>query len=590
MKPEITFLILGVLLVAVYLYYSQYNEGFISPAEQKRIDARKAEKERMLMAQRARLPTQAAKQAPIAKPAAPVAPKPVPAPLPKAAQTSAIPKATPGATTTDPTKALAQPKDIEATMEVLKNYGLLATQKNPDSTDLGTEDKSKALYFLMMLEPLNNELQAALAQSDAAKITQNDATVIRNEVSRLTDKLRAARVISPSAGTMIQTPIKEPSGTKDAEYAKLVEAEPMPTVVAGPVGVISLQTLEQLLVRVKAEGLRLSNLRSTAATTQSRIAHLEKLAADLGDIITAVKRKTMKLEDVPITPDAAQRFLKELQSNTGPIPPLIVPKGVSPASIKASPTISQFGGTPLDNAMVQKMLEEARNLKWSLDVRLEYDPHMKQREAMLSQIEKITKNLTLMSVSDKGMTPQMYNKLSQEMATIQRHAMAQPPQHGPPVEGSMSRLRTDYARVPTGAPTPNPDQVYAAQGAGLGTQPNMFPHGEISPDIQIRPGFVMNSQQIARRPSTASFDESTVGGPDYKTRALELCRQVKSAQLGDAASFGCVSNPDAVGPNYSWKGNFTMVCNRLGDSWGRSYPEQFGCPKYDPTAKFSSGF
>jgi hypothetical protein len=590
MKPEITFLILGVLLVAVYLYYSQYKEGFISPAEQKRIDARKAEKERMLAAQRAKLPTQAAKQAPIAKPAAPVAPKAAPAPLPTAAQTSAIPKATPGATTTDPTKALAQPKDIEALMEVLKNYGLLATQKNPDSTDLGTEDKSKALYFLMMLEPLNNELQAALAKSDAAEITQNDATILRNEISRLTDKLRAARVISPSAGTMIQTPIKEPSGTKDAEYAKLVEAEPMPTVAAGPVGVISLQTLEQLLVRVKAEGLRLSNLRSTAATTQSRIAHLEKLAADLGDIITAVKRKTMKLEDVPITPDAAQRFLKELQSNTGPIPPLIVPKGVSPASIKASPTVSQFDGTPLDNAMVQKMLEEARNLKWSLDVRLEYDPHMKQREEMLERIEKITKNLTLMSVSDKAMTPAAYQRMVQEMSTIQRHAMAQPPQRGPPVEGSMSRLRTDYARVPTGAPTPSADQVYAAQGAGLGTQPNMFPHGEISPDIQIRPGFVMNTDQIARRPSAASFDGSAVGGPDYKTRALELCRQVKSAQLGDANSFGCVSNPDAVGPNYSWKGNFTMVCNRLGDSWGRSYPEQFGCPKYDPTAKFSSGF
>lgn len=588
MKPEITLLILGVVLVLLYVYFSRTNEGFISPAEQKRIDARKAEKERMLAAQRAKLPTQRDRPAPIS--AQPVAPKPTPAPLPTAAQSSAIPKATPGATTTDPTKALAQPKDIEALMEVLKNYGLLATQKNPDSTDLGTEDKSKALYYLMMLEPLNNELQAALAKSDAAKITQDEATRIRNEVSKLTDKLRAARVVSPSAGTMIQAPIKEPSGTKDAEYAKLVEAEPMPTVVAGPVGVITLAVLEQLLTRIKAESLRLANLRSTAATTQSRIAQLEKLAADLGDIITAVKRKTMKLEDVPISPDAAEKFLKELRSNTGPIPPLIVPKGVSPASIAASPQISQFGGVPMDNAMVQKLLEEARNLRWSLDVRLEYDPHMDEREKMLERIEKITKNLTLLSVSDKGMTPQMYNRMAQEMAAIQRSATAQPPQRGPPVEGSMSRLRTDYARVPTGAPRPAAEQVYAAQGAGLGTQPNMFPHGEISPDIQIRPGFVMNSEQIARRPSTASFDTSTVGGPDYKARALELCRQVKSAQLGDAASFGCVKNPDEVGPNYSWKGNYTMVCNRLGDSWGRAYPEQFGCPKYDPTAKFSSGF
>ena len=179
MKPEITLLILGIVLVAVYFYYSQNMEGFISATEQKRIDVRKAEKERMLAAQRANLPTQRERPAPVSA-------QPKVAPLPTAAQTSAIPKATPGATTTDPTKALAQPKDIEATMEVLKNFGLLATQKNPSSTDLAAEDKSKALYFLMMLEPLNNELQAALAKSDAAKITQNEATTIRTEVSRLT--------------------------------------------------------------------------------------------------------------------------------------------------------------------------------------------------------------------------------------------------------------------------------------------------------------------------------------------------------------------------------------------------------------------
>ena len=71
---------------------------------------------------------------------------------------------------------------------------------------------------------------------------------------------------------------------------------------------------------------------------------------------------------------------------------------------------------------------------------------------------------------------------------------------------------------------------------------------------------------------------------------MELCRQIKSAQLGDTKSFGCIENPDTVGPDYSWQGNFKMICNRLGDSWGRSYPEQFGCPSYDPTAKFSSNF
>jgi hypothetical protein len=98
----------------------------------------------------------------------------------------------------------------------------------------------------------------------------------------------------------------------------------------------------------------------------------------------------------------------------------------------------------------------------------------------------------------------------------------------------------------------------------------------------------MNDEQIKRRGSASAFDDSLVGGADYKKRSQELCRQVRGANLGDPQQFGCISNPDAVGPDYSWKGNFTMVCNRLGDTWGGWYPEMFGCPKYDPTQKFKA--
>jgi hypothetical protein len=67
-----------------------------------------------------------------------------------------------------------------------------------------------------------------------------------------------------------------------------------------------------------------------------------------------------------------------------------------------------------------------------------------------------------------------------------------------------------------------------------------------------------------------------------------LCRQVKSAQLGDPVDFGCIAQPDTVSADYSWKGNYEMVCNRLGYTWGAWYPEMFGCPKQDPTAHFKS--
>jgi hypothetical protein len=134
---------------------------------------------------------------------------------------------------------------------------------------------------------------------------------------------------------------------------------------------------------------------------------------------------------------------------------------------------------------------------------------------------------------------------------------------------------------------PTAKHLNAAQGGGFGTTKTTFPNGEISPDVYIRPGFVMNDTTIARRGSASAFDDSAVGGLDYKARAQEICKQIKSGQLGEPADFGCIENPNAVSSSYSWKGNYEMVCNRLGDTWGSWYPAMFGCPKYDPAAKFS---
>ena len=113
-----------------------------------------------------------------------------------------------------------------------------------------------------------------------------------------------------------------------------------------------------------------------------------------------------------------------------------------------------------------------------------------------------------------------------------------------------------------------------------------FPNAGPQPDSKIRPGFSMNDDSIARRASASAFDPSTVGGPDYKQRAQDLCRQIGQAELAPASNFGCIANPDEVGPDYSWKGNYQMICNRLGDTWGGWYPEMVGCPPSNPTAKF----
>jgi hypothetical protein len=98
----------------------------------------------------------------------------------------------------------------------------------------------------------------------------------------------------------------------------------------------------------------------------------------------------------------------------------------------------------------------------------------------------------------------------------------------------------------------------------------------------------MTDDNLQRRGSAASFDDSMVGGLDYKKCVMDMCRQIQSANLGDPAEFGCIKNPDEVSASYSWKGNYQMVCSRLGNTWGNWYPQMFGCPKVDPTAKFTS--
>lgn len=105
-------------------------------------------------------------------------------------------------------------------------------------------------------------------------------------------------------------------------------------------------------------------------------------------------------------------------------------------------------------------------------------------------------------------------------------------------------------------------------------------------DSMMRPGFQMNDASLAQRASTSAFDPSTVGGPNWKKRAHDLCEQVGSAGLAPPGNFGCIDDDTEVSKDYSWKGNYEMVCNRLGDTWGGWYPEMMGCPP--PTNKFQS--
>jgi len=513
--------------------------------------------------------------------------------MPAATQTSAIPKATSGATTANPTVAQSQSKDILAAKESLKNLKLLADVKPPLKTDLSETKRMEINKFITEM-PVNNKLlDDALANRPAQPLAK--ITNLRTTAESYLNALKSAKA---TAGTL-----------PAAAAAAAAAATAKPTQVACGPGVITLQELRNLKFRTGEEINRLSNLRSTSPTLKQRIDQLTKLGADLGDMITGVERDQLKLDSIPIQPDSASAFLKALGNENIALPSLVCPPGATPPSIAASPNIAIFNQAPppqeerqapINPQALQGLLEMAQYLKWNMQVKVEYDPVVAQRERIFKRIEVMEKRLLDYAISEKPLPKEVYTVLLQELQTLQALMNPKEGSQSKSLKGSpLVRFPSESSRdagaladmglspSSKGPEYPTAKRLSNAQGGGFGTSKTTFPNGEISPDVYIRPGFVMNDDSIARRASSSAFDPAAVGGLDYKARVQEICKQIKSGQLGESRDFGCIENPNEVSSSYSWKGNYEMVCNRLGDTWGSWYPEMFGCPKYNPAAKFS---
>ena len=601
-----------------------------------------------------------------------------------ASQTSAIPSDTPGATTANPTTAKPQTKDIQAALDELDAFFILASTFDYKQSKLPIATKHSIAVYRLAMESIKKGLKDASASPETSSVTLKDVTELRTKLAELTQTIRSyssnlqgnpeqpgqqAQVpkMQPGKEKILQKTIQEsidllpkidvakleqtvtdtdtqmnlgyyiemaPDYLNELKTSQVMAADEgaylikmyrelnrflksaagskqglqgqdqdqqsheqqsyESTVVAGAPGVITLKELQTLVQRIDQEQLRLANLRSTSATLVARQSQLEKLAADIRELIGAVERKEMKLEDVPISPSTAEAFLKQLQENNSlsSLPPLIEPRAKIADGLQAHVAPS-YGGS-MDVKALHGLLESAKYLKWELEVKLEYDPKLAARDNLVKRLESIERRLSALAVSETPISKEMHEMFMKELQVV--GAMVAPAasegQSSEKKHQSYDRPDTSYTRTTNGssAEYPSLDKITTATSVRDAASGNAIlnPPKEVSPDVYIRPGFVMNDEQIKRRGSASAFDDSLVGGADYKKRSQELCRQVRGANLGDPVQFGCISNPDTVGPDYSWKGNFTMVCNRLGDTWGGWYPEMFGCPKYDPTQKFKA--
>jgi len=480
--------------------------------------------------------------------------------LPAPAQESMISHDLPGAVTAAPDQSSASTQDLIALQDAIRFFqDSLQAQRSIDQATMNQKQRQGTAETLGSLAELERELPAQEARVRAAltDLSKNDYTV--EEVTRLRSfyEIGADQILTIAEG-----------------FAN----PPSSYTIKGPY--LTSNDLQELINRISKTRKKLVDQRSMSPPVRARIDQLEKLGADVKEIREKVVRKQLDPRDIPIEPESARKFLAGLTASE--IPPLITPGGGTPSNAAGPAAIASMTGNP----MVQQLLDQAKNLRWNMQVTVGYDPVVAQRQKLLERLNVVEKRLQELSVQAESKAQKreymtLYNELKALTAAIGGSfgtSSGAPPAYVRPQPASSTRLPDPFTQLPS----PQHTNLACAQSNEFSDPYASVPS---SPENRM---VGMTDEQIKHRASSGTASYGGVGGADYKTRTADLCRSIGASGLGDPINFGCLANPNEVSPTYSWKGAHKMICSRLGDTWGASYPEQFGCGKYDPTARFKS--
>jgi len=468
--------------------------------------------------------------------------------LPAPAQESMISHDLPGAVTSAPDQSFASTQDLIALQDALRFFhDSLEARRSMDAATSSSKQMQGTAETLGSLKELEKELpmQEARVKGALTDLSKNNYTV--EEATRL-------RSLYEMGADQILT-ITEGFASRSSKYK-----------IAGPY--LTANDLQELMNRIKSTRMELVNQRSIAPPIRARIDQLEKLGADVRELREKLVRKQIDPRDLPIEAESARKFLAGLSVST--VPPLLTPGGATPKTAAGPAAVMQ-------DSNVQKLLEQAKDLRWNLQISVGYDPAVRQRGQLLQRLDTVEKRLQqLSSQKESKQHEREYKLLYAELMTLTSALGG---------SSHSSSMGTPAAHI-------RPQPADSTRLPDLSTQPRSPSHANLacaqSNEFSDPYASVMTDEQIKRRASSGTASYGGVGGADYKTRTADLCRSIGASGLGDPKDFGCVANPDELSPTYSWKGAHKMICNRLGDTWGASYPEQFGCGPYDPTARFSS--
>ena len=290
------------------------------------------------------------------------------------------------------------------------------------------------------------------------------------------------------------------------------------TDASGNTTPVTLAQLKDLVIRITVEMSRLSGSATTDPITTSRIKTLTTIKEAVQGIVDKVTAKLMKESDIPIMEADYKAFLPVLGTN-GTLPTLLKQNNLPPSLSSLFPaSLGDISGAGIAQYLF-------KNYADTLFKGLSWDVHYTSERALDIENAKVN------------------------FATAAKAALI-----GGNISGS---------------------NVGSAGSGGFGGG-NSY---GAAPATTYRGAFAAAGAAGATGDTGAT--SNIVAGPpatfDWKVRAIAICDAVQKRGY-NPGDFGCVSDVNSVGSNFSWRGYSKMVCSRIATIYDTGAPEACGCP------------
>ena len=293
--------------------------------------------------------------------------------------------------------------------------------------------------------------------------------------------------------------------------------------------------LEELVLKLNVEILKLQSSGTTDLNTNARINVLETIKNTISDILVEVQKGTRAEKDIPLMKADTQKFLVAINNlNTG-IPQVISNMNANPilSSLFPKYAAGDLSGSELSKQMFEKYAEDfLKNLSYDVTMTYKYKGQAEQ---------DIASN---------------YKSAMADAKFIKENSMAAGPAPvgggGPDAAVTNSAYRGFFDSVIKDVTGVQPDDIQVGKG-GIGIT-------------------------MTAPPSLEGGGAAGLTKFNWKERSTQICQQI-TARGYSAKEFGCFEDPDSMRKEgFSWRGHARMICNRIGTIYDTSVPELCGCP------------